>query len=284
MDPVDTQIRSRLGQLLESISARLGADVVAISGSIMPGLEVELRKAVDAIDQKRHSVAVILDTLGGVVEVVELMATVLRHAYGHKRSEVIMIVPGKAMSAGTIFALSADKIMMDHLSCLGPIDPQVVKNGKLVPALSYLNQFERLNAKSGKNKLTTAEFALVQKFDVGELYRFERARELSIDLLKKWLSTYKFKNWKKNGKAVTKKNKEKRAEEIATLLNDPEEWHSHNRAINRETIRAKVGLKIDELEEDEELFRDVTEYFQLLTDYMYKSDLDSVVQSKEYFS
>ena len=32
--------------------------------------------------------------------------------------------PDRAMSAGTIFALSADRIMMDYFSCLGPIDPQ----------------------------------------------------------------------------------------------------------------------------------------------------------------
>ena len=96
------------------------------------------------------------------------------------------------MSAGTILALSADRIMMDHLSCLGPIDPQIERDGNLFPALSYLNQFERLNRKSEKGELTTAEYALLNKLDLGELYRFEQARELSIELLIKWLSQYKF--------------------------------------------------------------------------------------------
>ena len=78
---------------------------------------------------------------------------------------------------------------MDHLSCLGPIDPQIERDDKLVPALSYLNQFERLNAKAAQGQLTTAEYALLDKLDLGELYQFEQARELSVELLIKWLSS-----------------------------------------------------------------------------------------------
>ena len=78
------------------------------------------------------------------------------------------------MSAGTIFALSAACIMMDYLSSLGPIDPQIERDGKLVPALSYLNQFERLNDKAQTGALTTAEYALVSKLDLGELNNTER--------------------------------------------------------------------------------------------------------------
>jgi hypothetical protein len=43
--------------------------------------------------------------------------------------------------------------------------------------------------------LNTAEFALLNKLDLGELYQFEQARELSQDLLMRWLSAYKFKDW-----------------------------------------------------------------------------------------
>ena len=145
----------------------------------------------DLLRCKKSSVAVILDTPGGVVEVVERMVTALRSLY----DGVTVIVPDRAMSAGTILALSADRIMMDHLSCLGPIDPQIEKDGRLVPALSYLNQYERLNEKAQEGVLTTAEYALLNKLDLGELYQFEQARELSQDLLIKWLSQYKFKNW-----------------------------------------------------------------------------------------
>ena len=174
------------------MEAALSADMVSFVGPIFPGHERRLREALDALDDRRESVAVILDTPGGVVEVVERMVRAIRSRY----NEAIVIVPDRAMSAGTILALSADRIMMDDLSCLGPIDPQIEKDGKLVPALSYLNQFERLNEKSKENKLTTAEYALINKLDLGDLYQFDQARALSNELLVRWLSTYKFKNWR----------------------------------------------------------------------------------------
>ena len=282
MRPLDDHIRGQLTLHLEKIGTTLDADVVAIVSPILPGLELRLRDAIDALPDKKDSVVVILDTQGGVVEVVERMVTALRHVYGN----VTVIVPDRAMSAGTIFALSADRIMMDHLSSLGPIDPQIERDGKLVPALSYLNQFERLNNKAQAGALTTAEYALVSKLDLGELYQFEQARELSIELLIKWLSNYKFKNWIKNKDRqleVTPKMKEDRAKEIAALLNNPERWHSHGRAIDMRTLQEEVRLKIDDLADNAILHQDVRDYFELLKDYMHREQLMSFIHTREYF-
>ena len=282
MRPVDEHIRSQLTERLDLIGKALGADVVAVVSPIVPGLEERLRAALDALPLKQSSIAVILDTLGGVVEVVERMAVALRHAYG----DVTVIVPDRAMSAGTIFALSADRIMMDYLSCLGPVDPQIQRDDKLVPALSYLNQFERLNNKAKEGSLTTAEFALLDKLDLGELYQFEQARELSVELLINWLSKYKFKDWTRTetrGEIVTEEMKEQRARNIADLLNDTERWHSHGRAIDRKTLREEVNLKIEDMESDEKLYGYVRAYFKLLEDYMHRESLISFVHSKEYF-
>ena len=282
MRPLDDHIRGQLTLHLEKIGTTLDADVVAIVSPILPGLELRLREAIDALPDKKDSVVVILDTQGGVVEVVERMVTALRHVYGN----VTVIVPDRAMSAGTIFALSADRIMMDHLSSLGPIDPQIERDGKLVPALSYLNQFERLNNKAQAGALTTAEYALVSKLDLGELYQFEQARELSIELLIKWLSNYKFKNWiktKDRQLEVTPKMKEDRAKEIAALLNNPERWHSHGRAIDMRTLQEEVRLKIDDLADNAILHQDVRDYFELLKDYMHREQLMSFIHTREYF-
>lgn len=271
-------------QCLVDIGEKLGADVVTIISPIVPGLEHRLRQAIETLPEHTQAVAIILDTPGGVAEVVERMVVVVRFMY----QEVIVIVPDRAMSSGIILALSADKIMMDHFSCLGPIDPQIEREGQLVPALSYLNQFERLNDKAKNGELSTAEYALLVKLDLGELHQFEQARELSIDLLKKWLTQYKFKNWTRtetDKKEVTEsmKMKEERAREIAELLNDPEKWHSHGRGIDAATLRDTVGLKIDSLEEDDGLYRAIREYFELLCDYAYKNNSMSFVHTREYF-
>ena len=48
------------------------------------------------------------------MEVTERMVNIIRHFY----EEVVFIVPDVALSAGTIFVMSGDEIMMDYYSCL----------------------------------------------------------------------------------------------------------------------------------------------------------------------
>lgn len=175
---------------------------------------------------------------------------------------------------------------MDYFSCLGPIDPQIEKDGKLVPALSYLNQFDRLNEKARNNSLTTTEYALVSKLDLGELYQFEQARELSIELLVKWLSKYKFKRWKntENRKVpVPDEIRVKRAKEIAALLNETARWHSHARGIDKKTLHDEVGLQIEDLSDKSTLHNYMRTYFELLKDYMLREQLFSFVHTRGYF-
>ncbi len=284
MRPLDAYIKSRLDLCLSTIDDITDADTVALVGPIMPGVDQSLRVALEAIPDsgKRPSIVVILDTPGGIVEVVQRMVTTIRFIY----ADVTVIVPDRAMSAGTIFALSADRIMMDYFSCLGPIDPQIERDGKLVPALSYLNQFERLNKKAVDGNLTTAEYALLDKLDLGELYQFEQARELSIELLIEWLSRYKFKDWTETETqkiSVTEEMKKDRAEEIAALLNNTERWHSHGRAINMDVLQEEVGLKIENIAKNPKLHKEVRDYFDLLKDYMNREQLYSFVHTRGYF-
>lgn len=282
VQPLDATVKARLDGYLKAIDDALNADVVAFVSPILPGLDHRLRNAIEAIGERKNSISVILDTPGGIVEVVERMVATLRSNY----QDVTVIVPDRAMSAGTIFALSADRIMMDYFSCLGPIDPQIEKDEKLVPALSYLNQFGRLNKKANDGELTAAEYALLSKLDLGELYQFEQARELSVELLVKWLSSYKFKGWKKTetrGTRVTAEMKRERAQRIADLLNDTSRWHSHARSIDAKTLREEVGLKVDDLSGEPRLYRSVRSYFDLLKDYMSRHELYSFVHAKGYF-
>lgn len=47
------------------------------------------------------------------------------------------------MSAGIVLAMSGDDTLMDYHSCLGPVNPQLQLEDRLVPALSYLAQEPR---------------------------------------------------------------------------------------------------------------------------------------------
>lgn len=77
--------------------------------------------------------------------------------------------------------------------------------------------------------------------------------------------------------------KQKRAEEIATLLNDPERWHSHGRGISMDTLRNELQLKIEDFSEHESLADNIKKYFDLLMDYLNRHNIQSFVHTENYF-
>lgn len=278
-------VKENLDRHMSDIEKALERDAVAIYGPIVSGLEVLVRDAIEAIDthNAEKRVTVILDTPGGSAEVVERMVDTIRTFY----DDVAFIIPDRAMSAGTIFCMAGDSILMDYFGRLGPIDPQVVKDDRLVPALSYLVQYERLLEKDRNGELTNAEFALLSKFDLAELHQFEQARELSITLLKNWLAKYKFKNWATTetaGMTVTPQLREERARQIATVLSNNELWHSHGRGISRATLEGDdIKLKIDDLGVNEDLRTSVRKYHHCLSDYMRTVKTAIFVHSRAFF-
>ncbi|MFZ4574484.1 MAG: SDH family Clp fold serine proteinase [Phycisphaerales bacterium] len=287
VDPsgLNAVVQENLDRHIGDIEETLDRDAVSIYGPIMNGLETLVRDAVERIGDRRTNrrVVVLLDTDGGSAEVVERMVDTIRTFC----DDVAFIIPDRAMSAGTIFAMSGDSIYMDYFSRLGPIDPQVIKDDRFVPALSYLIQYERLLQKDREGTLTNAEYALLSKFDLAELHQFEQARELSITLLKNWLAKYKFKNWaatETSKTAVTPRLREERAMQIATVLSDNQRWHSHGRGISRATLESdELKLKIDDLMAHKNLHASVRKYHHCLSDYM--ATLKSVVfvHSRAYF-
>lgn len=261
---VEAQLDERAGALEEAANA----DVLSYLGPMWPPADEAIKDAVEAIGKRRRTLMVLLETGGGLITVAERIALIFRHHY----SRVDFVVPTYAMSAGTVLVMSGDAIHMDYASTLGPIDPQVRnRDGRYVPALGYLEQYQRLVAKSAEGTLTTAELAyLVQNFDSAELYQYEQERELSIALLEEWLVKYKFKNWKITDNTRTKVTpamRKARAREIATKLNDTKLWHSHGRGIPMARLRRDLNLRIDDFEANSELAQPIHDYFRLLQDY-----------------
>ena len=258
------------------------ADGLTIISPMQVGVEHRAKIAIEAREDRRNNLFVILDTPGGVVEVVERIVRVLRQHY----TEVKFIIPDRAMSAGTVLAMSGDDILMDYHSCLGPIDPQLIRDDRLVPALSYLTQYENLIKKSRTEELSTAELILLQKLDLAELHQFELARDLSIDLLERWLTNYKFKDWEvteTRGLPVTQEMKQERASRIAHQLNDQARWLTHGRGIDMRTLKEEIGIKIDDFGLRPELKKAVWDYFWFLRDHMAKNRIHSFVHTLLFF-
>ena len=233
----------------------------------------------EALKKNKKSLVIILSTAGGSVESVEKMVEITRHFY----EEVSFIVPDYAMSAGTIWCMSGDKIYMDYASSLGPIDPQVQSSeGKWVPALGYLDKVEEIINKSRMGAVTQAELMMLNSLDLAQLRRYEQARELSKDLLKKWLVEYKFRNWnlrETTQSEVTIEDKIARAEDIAIALSDNRRWHSHGRFIGVDTLRKDLNLQIEDYTDNERLSEDIREVDKMLTEFRFRVQKEIVVIS-----
>lgn len=270
---LESVIFEKIRKSEEQIEGLLDSDVIYFFGEIRIDNAQYFRNFLEKVverGRKSKKLSLCLSTPGGSVEAVEKMVAIIRHHY----TEVNFIVPDMAMSAGTIFCMSGDKIYMDYFSSLGPIDPQVLdKEGRyFVPALGYLDKVKELIEKSRNRTITPAEFALLEKQDFAILSLYEQAKELSIELLKTWLVQYKFKDWSKHrtnnpGQEVTKWEKEELAEKIAGILSDNNRWHSHARMIGIDTL-TEMKLEIENLSDNPDLLDAVRSYCDTLFSYL----------------
>jgi hypothetical protein len=268
------------------LEKRLDADIVYLNSEMRMNIFAWFREVIEkmaARKDKRKAIAIFLTTTGGQAEVVEKLVEVVRNHYGL----VYFVVPVAAMSAGTIFCMSGDKIYMDYSSSLGPIDPQVPdREGKfLVPALGHLDKVNEIIDKSKRNTITPVEFQWLLNQDLAMLRFYEQARDLSIALLKKWLVQYKFKDWLTHrtnnpGTPVTAAEKEVRATEIATLLSNNTHWNSHGRFIGISTLTKECRMDIDDFGKDPDLQKAVRTYNDVLSDYLARVEIPSYLYTR----
>ena len=270
-DLFDKSIINLIHARARKVEDLLKADVVFYSGLIHPFFFRNFRDFIEAVKErskrKDKAIALFLRTAGGSVETSEKMVNVLREHY----KRVYFVVPDMAMSAGTILCMSGEKIFMDYSSSLGPVDPQVLASdtGEYLPAMGYLDKVEEL---SRKNDLAPADVIFLRKLDLGLLALYEQSRDLSLDLLKKWLVKYKFKDWdvhtsRNKGSKVTLDEKKSRASEIANDLADHKKWRTHGRSIDIVKLK-EMRLLIDDYSNNKDLRKAIRDYNDPLTGYI----------------
>lgn len=277
-------IESELNRKLDALGTELGGDMLSLIAPMRQPVDDFVRDAIEDISPRSDKLFVLLETVGGSIEVVERIADVIRY---HYPGEVGFLVPNFAMSAGTVLVMCGDRILMDYYSVLGPIDPQVRSRTKpdlFVPALGYLEKYNELIDKSREGALSGAEIAfLIEKFDPAELHQFEMAKQLSIDLLQSWLVQYKFKGWEKtrtSGQEVTRKMKEDRAAEIAGKLNNTGKWKVHSRGLSMKVIENDLNLIVEDFGKSPDLNKKLRAYYRLLQDYMISSRQTWVIHTR----
>jgi hypothetical protein len=200
-----------------------------------------------------REIDIVLVSPGGFAHQVAKFVNTLRARF----EKVNFLIPNKAMSAGTIFALSGDEIVMTRESNLGPIDPQVRnRNGEFIPAQALLTLIEEIKER-GERSLNKGvqpnwvDLQLLKSMDPRDIGNALSSSKYSISLVTEYLSKYKFKTWKthSDGRPVTDDEKEQRANEIASLLCSHKEWKIHGHAITREAAWEVCKLRISHAED-----------------------------------
>ncbi len=277
---VDRLAQEKLQELNASISNELDGDCVFIKSDIDAPLDNDFRYVVEYIKQegsKRKNLIVILETDGGDPEIVERLVSVMRKHYKH----VSFIIPDYAYSAGTVLALSGDRIYMDYYSVLGPIDPQFGNISGYGYLAKYHELKEIINDAHDIANVKAEHSYLINKFDPAFLFHIEQAIEQGITLITEWLPKYKFKDWKitqTSGKSVTLKMKKERAEAIAETLGDATIWHSHGRGIGMKELGGEdIKLIIDDFSKDEELNTMIRNYHALALEYAVFSGINNFI-------
>lgn len=194
---------------------------------------------------------IVLHSPGGSAEATESLVSYLRTKF----NDIRVIIPHAAMSAATMLACSADRIVMGKHSFLGPIDPQMILETsygiQAIPALDILNQFYMIDEECKKDATALPRYyPIIQQYGPALLMQCMQAQELSEELVSVWLSLYMFKN------RGTLEERKALSDGVAEKLADHDYFKSHGRFINRDLARTTFGLEIEDLETDQ-VFQDL---------------------------
>lgn len=163
--------------------------------------------------------------------------------------------------------MAGDEILMEPASALGPIDAQIIYQGKQFSADAFIKGLDKIKEEvKDTGVLNKAYIPILQSISPGEIQNAENALEFAKRLVIEWLPKYKFKTWTEHsstGQPVTQEERVALADEIANKLAKHSEWLTHGRSIKIEDLRA-MKLKITDYSEQPELADAIRRYFVLL--------------------
>ena len=141
---------------------------------------------------KNEQLDIIVHSPGGSAEATEAIVSYLRAKFKNLR----VIVPQAAMSAATMLACAADRIVLVKHSSLGPVDPQMILQTSLgvraVPAQAILDQFEMAKTECRDPKKLGSWLPILSQYGPALLIQCQNAIDLSETLTQDWLAKYMF--------------------------------------------------------------------------------------------
>ncbi len=254
------ELREELNHLIKAYNQKCDSYLLIYSSAIskprIPKISMDMQDyhvIHDLLrDNKGDQLDVYLETPGGQGEAAEEIGRFITEKF----ESVSFVISGEAKSAGTILALSGNKILMTKSGSLGPIDAQVTVGRSTVSAYDYIEWVDKIREEAEEEgELNPFDAQMVAQISPGELESVNYALEFAKELVREWLPRNKFRDWDvtdDRGLEVTEEMKEERAEEIAESLTDHEKWLSHGRSLKISDLE-EIGLQIGRIDEDQEL-------------------------------
>jgi len=247
--PMDTVRRKYLALLAQ----KRGRNVIAYySGWLQnPGPRYAYQASINDADMnafmavmqgldRKKGLDILLHTPGGGMSATESLINYLHKMFD---GNIEAFVPQIAMSAGTMIACCCKKIHMGKQSSIGPIDPQI--NG--VPAYGVIKEFKDALVRIKKDSAAIPLWqVIIGKYHPTLLGECRNAINLAREIVRKRLEEVMFFDEPRSAAA-------RKAKKIVNCLNEHNKSNKvHDRHIDM-TKAAGFGLKIEPLEQDNEL-------------------------------
>ena len=197
---------------------------------------------------KGEALDLIVHSSGGSAEATEQLVNYLRGKF----TDIRVFVPQNAMSAATMLACAADRIVMGKHSAIGPIDPQLIINNEMtVAAQSIIDEFVSAQQAITQGQSPILWIQKVKQYPPGLLATCSKVIQLAKQLVEEWLNKFMFAG---DSQGANK------AKQISDWLGDNQNFLTHGRSIGIEKARSQ-GLEIDALEDDQALQEAVLSVF-----------------------
>jgi hypothetical protein len=155
-------------------------------------------------------------------------------------TDIRVIVPQIALSAGTMIACSARSIVMGKQSSLGPIDPQF----RGLPAHGVIEEFNQAHQEIKSDPSRAAIWQpIIAKYTPTLIGECQKAIAWSEQMVREWLL---------RGMLCGQSDAEQRADTIIAELGSHALTLSHSRHLSAEKC-ASIGLVVERLENDQKL-------------------------------
>ncbi|MGB2199826.1 MAG: SDH family Clp fold serine proteinase [Pseudooceanicola atlanticus] len=215
--------------------------------------------------ERNKGLDLILHTPGGGVEATRSIVEYLYKMFG---SNIRVVVPHMAMSAGTMIACAAQEIVLGKHSCLGPTDPQV----RGLPAMGVMAEVEKAIEEIKNDPARNIVYQhIFSKFTPAFLRDCNRSIKHSEEMVQGWLAANMFEG---------EPDPEATAAIAVKGLMDYEGTSGHGHHFLADKCK-EMGLKIIDLEGDQELQEDVLSvHHTFVATFTYSKSLKVIENSR----